>query len=383
MKQNIRLIYLFNFLLDFRLYGPLAVLYFASIAGSFALAMSIFSVIYLSQAFLEVPTGVVSDYIGRKKTLIVGSFFSFLSVVLYAFGMNFWILAAGALFEGLSRALFSGTSSALLYESLKEEGQEARYHDVLGKTSAMFQWALGVSATLGGFVAFHSMAMAVWLSVIPRFLCFVLCWWFEEPKCVVRTQESLIHTLRNAVVAFKCNWKLRLISLADIVSFSFGEAAHELQAAFYKMLVPVWAIGFIRTCSNVFAGLSFWFSGTIIDRLGHGRSLMCGSLYFTVVGFVALIFPTPFSPWLMTTTSLAFGVSMTARGDLMNQEFTDKQRATMGSVVSLAGSICYALVAVGLGYIADLTSPIIALLVALSSNIFVIYVYWILFRKKV
>lgn len=312
----------------------------------------------------------------------MGALFSFLSVVLYALGMDFWILAAGALLEGLSRALFSGTTNALLYESLREEGQEARYHDVLGKSSSMFQWALGISATLGGLVAFHSMAWAVWLSVVPRFLCFVLCWWFEEPKHVVRTEEPLVHTLRHALVEFKRNWKLRLIRLTDIVSFSFGEAAHELQAAFYKMLVPVWAIGFIRTFSNVFAGLSFWFAGKVIDRIGHGRALIGGSLYSTVVGFVALVFPTPISPWLMTTTSLAFGTSMTARGDLMNQEFTDKQRATMGSVVSLAGSVCYALVAVGLGYIADLTSPITAMLVALSSNVFVIYVYWVLFRKK-
>ena len=259
MKRNIRLFYFFNFLLDFRLYGPIAVLYFADITGSFALAMSVFSVVYISQAAMEVPTGVLSDYIGRRNTLILGTFCSFLGIIFYALGLNIWVLAIGAFLGGTARALFSGTTNALLYESMKEEGQEARYHEVLGKTSSMFQWALGISATLGGIVAFHSMALAVWISVIPQFLCFLLCWWFEEPHHVVRTQEPITRTLYTALREFKKNRKLRLISLADILSFSFGEAMHEFQAAFYKMLIPVWAIGFIRAFSNIFAGLSFWF----------------------------------------------------------------------------------------------------------------------------
>ena len=52
----------------------------------------------------------------------------------------------------------------------------------------------------------------------------------------------------------------------------------------------------------------------------------------------------------------------------------------MGSLVSLASSIAYAIVAVGIGYIADITSPITAMLLALSSNVLVVYFYWRVFK---
>jgi MFS family permease len=126
--------------------------------------------------------------------------------------------------------------------------------------------------------------------------------------------------------------------------------------------------------------LSFWFAGKVIDKIGHARALIVSNIYSTLASFVALIFPTIASPAIMTTTSLAFGLSMVSRGDLMNRQFTDQQRATMGSLVSLASSIAYAIVAVGIGYIADITSPITAMLLALSSNVLVVYFYWRVFK---
>jgi len=42
--------------------------------------MMIFSVIFLSQAILEIPTGLLSDFIGRRKTLLIGAFSGFLAL---------------------------------------------------------------------------------------------------------------------------------------------------------------------------------------------------------------------------------------------------------------------------------------------------------------
>ena len=69
LHKNIKLLSWFNFLLDFKFYAPIAIIYFAKVSGSFALGMSVFSLTMLSSAFFEVPTGVYSDMIGRKKTI--------------------------------------------------------------------------------------------------------------------------------------------------------------------------------------------------------------------------------------------------------------------------------------------------------------------------
>lgn len=112
LERNIKLLTWFNFFTDFRLYYPIAILYFAQVTGSFALGMSVFGFTQLSQAFLEVPTGVFSDYIGRRKTVILGSIFATLAVVSYSFGIT-WALFLGAFFEGLQRSFYSGNNDAL------------------------------------------------------------------------------------------------------------------------------------------------------------------------------------------------------------------------------------------------------------------------------
>src|SRR5690348_13401937 len=99
IHKNIRLLGWFNFLLDFRLYGPIIILYFTQVSGSFALGMSVFSITMLASAIFEVPTGVFSDKIGRKKTIVCGSIASVISVALYAVGGTYGMLVAGAIFE--------------------------------------------------------------------------------------------------------------------------------------------------------------------------------------------------------------------------------------------------------------------------------------------
>lgn len=66
-KKNIYLIGILNFLMEFKLYGAIEILYFQKISGSIIKSMSVFSIVMISSALLEIPTGILSDKIGRKK----------------------------------------------------------------------------------------------------------------------------------------------------------------------------------------------------------------------------------------------------------------------------------------------------------------------------
>jgi MFS family permease len=114
--HNIRLLTWFNFFLDFRPYGPIAIIYFAQVTGSFALGLSIFALTSLSASLFEVPTGVLSDKMGRKNTIVTGAIVSTLAITWYAFGQSFWPLVIGAVLEGVAISFFSGNNEALLYD---------------------------------------------------------------------------------------------------------------------------------------------------------------------------------------------------------------------------------------------------------------------------
>ena len=78
----------------------MAILYFAHVTGSYVLGMSIFSVAYVSSAIFEVPTGIVSDLVGRKnnylRRVVCGPLCHLLRNRWVLLGINFRLVVSGA-----------------------------------------------------------------------------------------------------------------------------------------------------------------------------------------------------------------------------------------------------------------------------------------------
>lgn len=364
MNRNINLFYLFNFFVDFKFYAPIAIIYFAQVSGSYALGMSIFSATMLASALFEIPTGVFSDYIGRKKTVLLGSIFLAFAVFCYALGFSYWVLLLGAIAEGVSRSFYSGNNTALLYDTLSEHGKVNIYHEVLGKTSSTDQLALGISALAGSFIAAKSLNLVFWLSIFAPIACILISLFFKEPKVHKKESTNIYSHLSESVKIFITNKRLRYLSLSGILSYGIGESAWLFRSAFIQLLWPIWAIGIAQTASNVFATISFYFSGKIINKFKEFNLLIFGSIYAFVINLVSFVFPSILSPALLSSTSLLFGVHWVATDNLKQKAFTDHQRATMGSLDSLGQSIFFGVFSIILGIVADKIGPTNALIFA-------------------
>lgn len=381
-ERNVKLLTWFNFFVDFKLYAPIAIIYFAQVTGSFALGMTIFGITSISAALFEVPTGIFSDYLGRKRTVILGATTAAFAVFCYALGFSYWTLIIGAIFEGLAVAFYSGNNDALLHETLSESGKEEEYHHYHGRLSGMFQVALGVSALIGGFLAFYSLSMVFWLSIIPQALCILLAFYLVEPKILNKESTNIYAHLKDSVKLFIKNPKLRLLSFASVWAYGIGESAWLFRSAFVNTIWPIWAIGIPQLLSNIGAAIGFFTAGKIISRFGASRVLLIGSFASNLINIISLVYVTIFSPVLMAITSPTFGTSTTAKSTLFQKEFTDKTRATMGSLNSFAGSLFFALVAYSIGLIGDRLDPAKALLIAQIFMCLNIFIYWRLFKHK-
>src|SRR6266542_3847501 len=131
VSRNLHLLGWFNFWADFRPYGPIAILYYSQVTGSYAHGMSIFSVAMLAQSLFELPTGVLSDMVGRKRTVVYGAVAGVFALIFYAIGGTYLALLTGAIFEGVGRAFYSGNNDALLYDTLAEMGQRETFQEYL------------------------------------------------------------------------------------------------------------------------------------------------------------------------------------------------------------------------------------------------------------
>ena len=184
----------------------------------------------------------------------------------------------------------------------------------------MFQIALAVSGIVGGFMAGWSFAVVMWVSVISQIICFFLSIQLTEPKVISPNKGNIFAHLKEAIFGFITNRKLRLLSISSIISL-----------------------------------------GNIISK---------------IINIIAVGIPTILSPFLMTLASLKYGITTVAENSLLQKEFTNHQRATMGSLNSFAGSIFFGIVAFILGKMADIFTPAQGLLALQIIAIPTLWLYW-------
>lgn len=127
------------------------------------LAESVFHVVSL---LCEVPSGMAADLLGRKKTLVSGGVCMVLQSLLMAFAADLFTICFAMGLNALAMTMFSGTSTALLYDSLKQEGREDEYIQVSANSSqiSMLANAIGSLASLLkrflGFAGFYLLSAA-------------------------------------------------------------------------------------------------------------------------------------------------------------------------------------------------------------------------------
>lgn len=380
-RRNVRLLSLFNFLIGFTFFAPLAIIYFAKVSGSYTLGTSIFGIMMLSAAIFEVPTGVLSDKVGRRHTLILGSWARVFAFIFYAVGLSYWFLVVGAILEGLSRAFYSGNNDALLYDTLADDGKEKDYKEHLGKTSSTEFTGLTLSAVIGGLVAQISFVYVMWLAVVSQIVMLFVSFQFSEPRTHHKEDANIYTHLREALALFFTNKKLRLLSLATILDNSLSELAYQFRGAFFVTIWPIWALGFASVVSNMCASVGLYFSGKILRKMKAETAVLLRSASDKVINIASLVFPTVLSPVIMSSTSFLYGVGLVAENELQQKEYTQHQRATMGSLVSLGRSIGAALMTLVLGKTADVFGPRLALLMMTTLAFSVTYIYWIIHRN--
>lgn len=377
LDRNIRLLAWFSFFLELKFYSAIIVIYFAAVTGSYTLAMSILAVASLSAALFELPTGIFSDLIGRKRTLVLGALAHCGSVVLYALGGDYSVFLLGGICEGLSWALFSGNNTALLHDTLAETGQEAAYQEYLGRTVAMEHVGVALVGVVGAVLAsLTSYAVVMWLSVIPQIVLVAIALQFREPRTQAHVMPNPFAHLRAAWRVIRGSTRLSWLGAASILGYGVGEAVYQLRVAFIEGLWPLWALGVARMLDNLMAAASYYFSGRLIRRFSEYGVLIGGGLAGRAVTLLAYALPGVLSPVLLSATSILHGVQSVAQDGLMQREFTTEQRATLGSVVALGASIAYGVIGILIGVLADRIGLVAVLLIAQVVQLIPLWMQW-------
>ena len=142
---------------------------------------------------LELPSGALADLIGRKKTVLLGRLAILLGYSIFCFADNFWLFLIANMLYQTNEAFESGAHTALLYDSLKENGQAEKYYKKT-ETDTYFYCTLGmvVGSIIGGFLYKYGIHMPYMACVISAIVSLIIALFLQEPYI-----DSEKFTLKN------------------------------------------------------------------------------------------------------------------------------------------------------------------------------------------
>lgn len=369
LKRNVTLAMMSEWLTEMRLFFPVAVLGFQSLTGSYTMAMSVFAFASLTAAMLEIPTGILSDKWGRRGTWIVGALGELMAVFCYT--LAFWypafvlpLLYTGSLFYGLANALYSGNNHAMLYDTLACYRREKQIATVLGRVSSMGQMGLGTAGLCAGSLLWLGATYETLLIISLVFLSanvLIAFLTIEPPRHYVKEDGSSLKHMKKALKLITQNGKLRLYAIASIIQRGAGQANYYFSPSFIESVWPLWLTPIYRTLQHSFGATGFWYAGKFIKRFGGAFTLLYGTALSQIASLIAYALSSVFSPLLLMATQLSYGLCTTADNTVQQENFSDAQRATMGSLISFGSAIMTALMAIVTGFISDHTGPAIAI----------------------
>ncbi|WP_072779796.1 MFS transporter [Marivita hallyeonensis] len=116
-------------------------------------AVLLYAIYDIGVTVFEVPSGYMSDRIGRRITLLTSGVAGLAAMVCFATGDSFAAFALAQVLLGISIAFASGTDSSLLFETLAAEGREDEVEVFELRLWRFTFAALMVSAVTGGLMA--------------------------------------------------------------------------------------------------------------------------------------------------------------------------------------------------------------------------------------
>ncbi len=381
LNRNLTFLGLFNFFESLDFFAPIRFLYFYQITQSFPQAAGLLSLVSIFSALLEVPTGIFSDLIGRKQTMILGALSITLSYILYAIGTEFWVLALGTIFHGAGRAFFSGNNNAYLYNLVEETGETSNYSRYYGRMSSIEVVSFFIASLLSGFLFAWSFRDLMWICVVTQFLSFLAATQLQNIKSINDQSTNVYTHLKEAFLEVKNNVRLRNLSLAKIFGGA-GDAGYEVQSGVFNAVWPTWAVGIARAAQEVGSLPGYYFADKINKKIGELNSVMLLSVVSFVGNILAAAFQSIISPFLILSQLIFYGPADTASENLMQKEFTPRQRATIASLNSLGFSLYFALVTTAAGFVASYSNIFYGLLTTQVFFIPVIYYRWKLFKNR-
>jgi len=363
LKKNITRLYLINVFGNAQFHLVVYTLFLLSKGFTTQQFFLIESAYYLIALLLEIPTGVFSDRISRKWSLVLASVVGIPIIPIIVFSDSFIVVLLAMSIGGIGAALTSGTNTAILYDTLKALDREDDFQIIAGKMGWYGSLSMAFAGIIGGVLAQYDMAYAWWAYFAAGQMAMIVTFTLQEPPFYRETvqSESYLQHLGKS-------WKISTtgaagyyVFYAATIWFFFSIGFWLWQPYLELSAVPLAWFGFIYAIQNIIGGFAGKQAHRLEAKIGTRNALLLlpiglavvfalESRYTFVLGFIFIFmqsaFSGPFHPLLE---------------DYINKRIPSSKRATVLSIKNMVNSTFFMLLSPMIGHLVDLYSLRMAL----------------------
>ncbi|QQG42195.1 MAG: MFS transporter [Candidatus Woesebacteria bacterium] len=356
LKRNITIAYILAFSKNTWFWLGIWIFYYLRFTDYAGIGI-IETILILTMTLAEIPTGAIADLFGKKKTLIIAFTLETVGAFIMATAPNFQMLALSVFVMCVGGAFYSGTIDALIFDTLKESGEEGTYDRKISNTNTLSLIAPAICSILGGFMYKINPTLPFYGNAFGYMIGLIASFFLIEPHI-----DSIKFSFRNFVSqtgqGLKELFKNLDIKKQTILLLSIGffvVIASEMLDSFLGF-----EFGFSAEQLGILWSAVFIISALASQLTPFINRLFKGNLSIIFIG-ILIVITFLFSPWMgliMGGLSLVFRSSLEAiSGNLasiaINQNTDSKFRATTISTFNMIKNIPYVLSAYFIGSLSD------------------------------
>jgi MFS family permease len=346
LTRNLRLFYAFRLLATSYLFVPIFMLFQATRGLSFFERLALGGIYSAVIIFVEVPTGVFADRLGRRWSMMCGAVSMVASCLLATQADNFFEFAVAESLAALSMALVSGADSAYLYDLLAAHDRGHEYPQRESSASAWHLFGCAVAFAGGGALASVNMVLPYYVTAGVAAVAALLAWLLEEDMPEVQAPSSSSWSIRSwvqqtlgALSEVARNGRLAWLVGYSAVVFALVRATiYVYQPYLAERGLSTLEIGLLFAGVNLVAAIVALRTYQLRAAFGEDK-LLWGLLAVLGISFIGLA-RAGAGPWmllLLVVQAIANGVYSPLTKPLLNREIASStNRAAVLSVESMA-----------------------------------------------
>ena len=323
---------------------------------------------------LEVPTGAVADFWGRKASVALACLVAGIGTVVYVWQPSIAFFMVAEVLFAAGMTLLSGADEALVYDSLREETGDGpslteRAKRAMARLESFKLGGIVLGALVGSVIAARwGLSMPMRLQGLPLLAGFLVALTLREPRTAApgttESKRPYRQVIWDGVRYFMGHAVLRVLALDMIVMAALGFMIIWLYQPFLdRSGIGLAWFGTVHSLMCVSQILILSQVAWLERLVGSQKRLLWATAILTGVAFLALGGFGAKAPVVAAILVAAgFGLSRPVLfSAYFNQHIPSEKRATVLSTVSMFRMLGIALVNPLVGVLADVSLTLTAL----------------------